>query len=69
MAIEAQELTVSQDSTGQATAVDYPKVESSSAEVQHHHPGEPVGTIPLSIPESEIPHHWGANPNAESARG
>jgi len=64
MAIEAQALRASQDDSEPA-AVDYPKVESFAADVQHHHPGEPVGTIPLSVPESEIPHHAGANPNAK----
>jgi len=65
MAIEAQAHTVSQIDNGQGMAVDYPKVETFAADVQHHHPGEPVGTIPLSVSESEIPHHAGANPNAK----
>ncbi|MEA2565106.1 MAG: hypothetical protein QOD49_283 [Actinomycetota bacterium] len=65
MAIEAQELTGSHRDNGRATAVDYPKVEFFAADVQHHRPGEPVGTIPLSLSESDIPHHAGANPNAK----
>jgi len=64
MAIETQELDVSQQD-GQAAAVDYPKVGSFAVEVQHHHPGEPVGSIPLSISESDIPHHAGLNPKVE----
>jgi hypothetical protein len=65
MAIEAQELTGSHQDNGRATAVDYPKVESSAADVQHHRPGEPVGSIPLSVSQNDIPHHAGANPNAK----
>jgi hypothetical protein len=65
MAIEAQAHTVSRDGNGQGIAADYPKVESFAADVQHHHPGEPVGTIPLSVSETELPHHAGANPNAK----
>jgi len=37
----------------------------SAVDVQHHHPGEPVGSIPLSISESDIPHHAGLNPKVE----
>jgi hypothetical protein len=66
MAIEAQELTGSQQDNVRPTAVDYPKVEPSAADVQHHRPGEPVGTIPLSDFEKDIPHHAGANPDATS---
>ena len=34
-------------------------------DVQHHRPGEPVGSIPLSVSETDVPHHAGANPNAK----
>lgn len=61
MAIRAEERTESQ----QTTSADYPKVETFAQDVQHHRPGEPVGSIPLSVSETEIPHHAGANPNAK----
>jgi len=63
MAIETQELDESQPD-GQVAGVDFPKVGSFAVDVQHHHPGEPVGSIPLSISENDIPHHAGLNPNA-----
>ena len=61
MAIEAEGGMESQ----RATSADYPKVESFAQDVQHHHPGEPVGSIPLSVAETDVPHHAGANPNAK----
>ena len=64
MAIEIEAVRTSEQDRGQAAATDYPKVESFAADVQHHRPGEPVGSIPLSVPEAEIPHHAGANPTA-----
>ena len=61
MAIRAEGRMESQ----QATSADYPKVETFAQDVQHHRPGEPVGSIPLSVSETDIPHHAGANPNAK----
>jgi hypothetical protein len=61
MAIRAEGQMESQ----QTTSADYPKVETFAQDVQHHRPGEPVGSIPLSVSETDIPHHAGANPNAK----
>jgi len=61
MAIEAERRMESQ----RATSADYPKVETFAQDVQHHRPGEPVGSIPLSVSETDIPHHAGANPTAK----
>lgn len=53
----------STEETGAAPTVtgDYPKVQAGYEPSQN---GAPIGSIPLSVSESDLPHHRAADPTA-----
>ena len=62
MASQAEEPTISQDETVEPTAGDYPKVEGRSGPSQE---AAPIGSRPLSVSQTELSHHPGADPDAK----
>ena len=64
MAGNTQELTVEQIEERPAapeTSEDYPKVEAGSGLAPE---AAPIGSIPLSVSEGDLPHHRAADPAA-----
>ena len=62
MASQAEEPTISQDEEVSEFATDYPKVEGRPGLVEE---AAPIGSRPLSVSQTDLPHHPGADPDAQ----
>ena len=62
MASQAEELTISQDEEVSEFTTDYPKVEGRRGLAEE---AAPIGSRPLSVSQTELPHHPGADPDAK----
>ena len=62
MASQAEEVLTSQDEEVSEFATDYPKVEGRPALTEE---AAPIGSRPLSVSQTELPHHPGADPEAK----
>ena len=61
MASQAEEVLTSQDEEVSEFTTDYPKVEGRSGLADE---AAPIGSRPLSVSQTDLPHHPGADPEA-----
>ena len=61
MASQAEEFTISQDEDVSEFTTQYPKVEGRPELAEE---AAPIGSRPLSVSQTDLPHHPGADPEA-----
>ena len=61
MASQAEEVFTSQEEEVEEFTTDYPKVEGRPALADD---AAPIGSRPLSVSQTDLPHHPGADPEA-----
>lgn len=61
MATQAEEVFTSQEEEVSEFTTDYPKVEGRSGLADE---AAPIGSRPLSVSQTDLPHHPGADPEA-----
>jgi hypothetical protein len=64
MPSQTEQLEVSQEQDSFETASDYPKVAADPRGTDMPGRADPIGNIPLSVTQNDLPHHPGADPNA-----
>ncbi|TMK53608.1 MAG: hypothetical protein E6G66_01490 [Actinobacteria bacterium] len=62
MASQAEETLTPQDEEVSEFATDYPKVEGRPGLTEK---AAPIGSRPLSVSQTDLPHHPGADPEAK----
>ena len=62
MASQAEEVFTSQDEEVSEFTTEYPKVEGRPGLADE---AAPIGSRPLSVPQTDLPHHPGADPAAK----
>jgi len=62
MASQAEEFTISQDEDVSEFTTEYPKVEGRPELAEE---AAPIGSRPLSVSQTDLPHHPGADPDAK----
>ena len=62
MASQAEETLISQDEEVSEFTTDYSKVEGRPGLTEE---AAPIGSRPLSVSQTDIPHHPGADPSAK----
>ena len=62
MASQAEETLISQDEEVSEFTTEYPKVEGRPGLEEE---AAPIGSRPLSVSQTDIPHHPGADPSAK----
>jgi hypothetical protein len=62
MASEAEEVFTSQDEEVSEFTTDFPKVEGRPGLADE---AAPIGSKPLSVSQTDLPHHPGADPEAK----
>ena len=62
MASQAEEVFTSQDEEVSESTTEYPKVEGRPGLTEE---AAPIGSRPLSVSQTDLPHHPGADPAAK----